>query len=273
MEEMNKVPETVEPVVNTAAPSEPVADSTSMQFELAGNVEESLRRAVYEPKTIRWGEECSLYYFVDYDADKGIVYAEERCTGKLYGFPYKMDGDSAVIDFENGTRKKRAFADYVEGDAADMYSEQREAYTAEAEQLYTDMTAKAAELEGKVAEYSEQITAMESELEQLRTFKADVEAKTAAIEREAVFAQFSDLVGVEAFDSLVENCAEMAIADIEEKCYAIRGRMVASASTNYSAAQKKSAPKVTLDSVPEESDPENNVELPYGGLIEKYANK
>lgn len=272
MDGMNKIPESTEPVVETA-PEEQNEEPTAMQFELNGNIEESLRKAVYEPKTIRWGEEYCLYYFVDFDADLGVVYAEERGTGNLYGFPYKMDGDVAVVDFENGARKKRAFADFVEGDAANLYSEQRSEAAAEAEQMYADLTAKCSELEAKVTEYSEQITAMQTELDSLREFKANADAEAATEAREAVFAQFTDLAGVEAFDSLKENCAEMAIADIEEKCYAIRGRMVASASTTYSAAQKKATLKVVLDDCQEDATEDKNVELPYGGLVEKYTNK
>ena len=55
-----------------------------------------------------------------------------------------------------------------------------------------------------------------------------------------VFAQFEDLVGVEAFETLRENCMEYDVDVLEEKCYAIRGRN----GTSAKFAIENKAPKL-----------------------------
>lgn len=73
-------------------------------------------------------------------------------------------------------------------------------------------------------------------------------------EREKVFAQFEDLVGVEAFDALRESNAEYSIEELEEKCYAIRGRTGAPANSLMSKKRqswlsKRPAPHQSLMAV------------------------
>ena len=101
---------------------------------------------------------------------------------------------------------------------------------------------------------------METELGELRQFKADTESAALESAREKVFAQFEDLVGVEAFEALRENCAEYDAESLEEKCYAIRGR-------NGSVAKfslENKTPKLKVD----KTDISNE---PYGGIFTQYG--
>lgn len=106
---------------------------------------------------------------------------------------------------------------------------------------------------------SDTIETMNTELGSLRQFKADTEAAAAEVAREEIFAQFEDLAGVEEFDALRENCAEFELDALEEKCYAIRGRLNSVAKFT----KKPDAPKLRV----ERTEPEDRV---YGGLFEKY---
>lgn len=286
----NELVTAVEPVAEPdTAPAEPIADTNAeptadncdaecaastaalTDYSLAGNVEHALREALgAKVKETRWGDE-PMYWFVDYDAEKGIVYAE--VCGKVYGMPYTMDGDAAVIDFESQTRKKWELVDYDEGESAnaDHYSEfveKREKAIAE----YADAaSAELDELKSSVSTFEAKIAEMETELAELRQYKADVESKNAAAERAELFAQFAELDGVEAFEALKEGCVDMSIEAIEEKCYAIRGRLttVAKSATTYSAKNGKS--KIGLDQT--ENDDVTPDEKPYGGVVERYATK
>ena len=56
-----------------------------------------------------------------------------------------------------------------------------------------------------------------------------------------------------------ENCAEFELNALEEKCYAIRGRLNSVAKFT----KKTDAPKLKV----ERAEPEDRV---YGGLFEKY---
>ena len=98
------------------------------------------------------------------------------------------------------------------------------------------------------------------ELGTLRQFKTDTEDAAAKGEREKVFAQFEDLVGVEAFENLREHCTEYAVDVLEEKCYAIRGRNGTAA--KFSVEPK--SPKLVVEKT--SVTPE-----PYGGVFTEYG--
>ena len=117
-----------------------------------------------------------------------------------------------------------------------------------------------AELEAKYQTASDTIESMKAELDKLRKFKSDTEASIAQDARNEVFAQFEDLVGVEAFEALRDACDEMDIETLEEKCYAIRGRQAVTAKFGL----EPKTPKIKV----EKGKIEN---APYGGIFEKYG--
>lgn len=262
-----------EPIVEDGDAECAASTAAQTDYSLASNMADVLFAAVSEPKTeTRWGEE-SLYWMVDYDTEKGFVYAECWCDGKLYGFPYKMDGDNVVIDFEAKTRKKWEIVDFDEGDStnADYYSESVEAH-GKAITEYVDATATELDtLKSSVSTFEAKISEMETELTELRQYKADVEAQKIEAEHEELFARFADLDGVEAFEALRENSADMSVESLEEKCFAIRGRLatVANGTTTYAA--KTCKPKIGLDKT--EADDSESETKPYGGIVERYTTK
>ena len=117
-----------------------------------------------------------------------------------------------------------------------------------------------AEIETKFNAASDTITSMKAELDELRQFKTDTENAAAKVEREEVFAQFEDLVGIEAFENLKGDCMKYDLETLEEKCFAIRGRN--GAALKFSAKEK--APKLKVP----KTDISNE---PYGGIFVKYA--
>ena len=188
-----------------------------------------------------WGEDCR-YILTDYDLDKMEVYCWDQKDWKIYGFPFEMNGDVPVVDFNCKKRMKYVLAEFDEGDATPAISEQ-----------FTKIVS------GYQAA-SDSIKSMSSELDELRQFKLGVENATARAEREAVLTQFEDLVGVEAFEELRTNCMEYSVETLEEKCFAIRGR---NAVVKFSAEQK--APKLPVEKKNVTNDE------PYGGAFVKYG--
>ena len=236
---------TEEPEVETPVDNE-------NKFALMSNIVEEMRASLDAVKVQReWGE-CNRYWFVDCDMELGEIYCWDTNDWLLYGFTYEMNGDNVVIDFESKKRKKYIIADFDEGEQESPFA----SVFAQLEQRIHDN----AEWEAKYQTASDTIASMEPELERLREFKADIETANAERERNNVFAQFEDLVGVEAFEALKENCAEYSIETLEEKCYAIRGRQGVSA--KFSAEPK--TPKIIVE--PEVIDNE-----PYGGVFKKYG--
>ena len=224
------------------------------KFALTSNVLEEIHNAL-EKETIQreWGE-CRRYCFVDCDFDEMEVYCWDVMDWLLYGFTYKFNGDNVEIDFKSKKRKKYVIADFDEGEQASPFM-----------QVFEQMEQKLQENAGFAEKYqsaSDTIASMEQELGELRQYKADAEDTIARGERDEVFAQFEDLVGVEAFEALKEDCMKYSLEDIEEKCFAIRGRQGVPAT--FSVAEQK-VPKIPV--VKEE----NKTKMPYGGIFEKYG--
>lgn len=240
-----------------AAEPESEAESTE-EFELSQNLDEELRRALSAEVVEReWGP-MPKYCMWDYDAEKSEVYAWDHEDWLLYGFEYAADGDAITVRFDTKKRMKIAVVPF-EGEQNSPF--------APTFSMLTEKIAANAEWEAKYRTASEAMTEMETELNTLRTYKADTEraeaeAKAQA-ERDEVFAQFTDLNGNEAFEALRANCSDMDTETLTEKCYALRGRFGVQAKFSY----EPKAPKIAVDKT-EDIDDE-----PYGGVIAKYGKK
>lgn len=237
-----------------SAGSTPTANTDNPEsFALEGQFRDELFGALGAEKVETcWGMD-SHYWFWDYDRDASEVYATDVTDWNLYGFPYSMDGDHVVIDFAEKKRMKLALVPFDEGGQANpisgMFAKIAEKYSANDTQWAE-----------KYQTASDTISSMENELGTLRQFKTDTEDAIAKGERDEVFAQFEDLVGVEAFEALREHCTEYSVEDLEEKCYAIRGRNGIAAKFSY----EPKAPKLPIE--------KSSVTLePYGGVFTEYG--
>lgn len=245
-----------DPVIEDfSAETEEVEDAPQEEdFSLNKNIIEEICNAFsMHTELDRWGDEVVRYCFEDFDIEKSVAYAWDRFDNwKLYGFNYSVEGDKITIDFNSKSRKKYEIVDFEEG-SAEPVSILGSEFSMMEEKIHDN-----AEWESKYQTASETLTSMETELQELREFKKNTENNEAQAEREELFSQFEDLIGVEAFDALVENCSDYDIETLEEKCYAIRGRKT--------TPNKFSLKKPTKIIVPIE----NNEKVPYGGLVEKY---
>lgn len=233
-----------EPVVEDAPVAEPVAEET---YALEQGFKSELCRVLETEKvTYEWGS-VPRYCYVDYDKEASQVYAWDENDWLLYGFNYTVDGDVPVIDFASKARKKFAIVDF-EGEQNSPFAE---VYSQMNEKIKAD------------AEVNEKYSAMETELNELREYKSNVELAATNKAKENILGMFADLQGEEAFEALSADMDKYDLETLEEKCYAIRGRMGA---TKYSLESK--APKTIIDKV----IPEDNSADPYGGIIQKYNN-
>ena len=224
------------------------------KFALEGQFVEELLGVLGSEKTETcWGVDAR-YWFWDYDKDLSEVYATDITDWNLYGFTYAMDGDHVVVDFASKKRMKLTLVPFDEGAQANpiggMFAKIAEKYTA-----------NDAQWAEKYQTASDTISSMENELGALRQFKTDTEGAKAKGERDEVFAQFEDLVGVEAFETLRENCMEYSKEDLEEKCFAIRGRNSTTAKFSYEPKAPKLIVEKTGGITPE----------PYGGIFAEYG--
>lgn len=256
--EADKAP-SEEPAVEQDAATEDTA-----VFELNSNLGERIYRAVGEAGVIHreWGD-MQKYFARDYDESKQEVYFESAEDWELYGAKYTMDGDNVVIDFSTMTRKKYAIIDFDEGTAttpnvtASVFSALDVAILGAKEEA-SDVAAKFEALQAES-------DGLKAEVEELRKFKEGIEAEAAEKQIDSVFAKFSTLVGVDAFDKLVEDVKSNAVQydtdTLEEKCYAILGRLGTTA--KFSEVHKSQ--KIVVDKTDDDT-----VKKPYGGIVEKY---
>ena len=100
---------------------------------------------------------------------------------------------------------------------------------------------------------------MNTELKELRQYKQEQLDNKRAADEDAVFAMFADLNGIEAFESLKSNCSELSIEELEDKCFAIRGRNT----PHTFSAQKQRSPRLPVEK-------NKFADEPYGGLFVEF---
>ena len=228
------------------------ANKLDSKFSLESNIMEEIAANLRTQTVLgEYGEE-RRYCYADHDTEKKEVYCWDLEDGLLYGFSFSMDGDSIQIDFASKKRKKYTIVDF-DGD------EQKSLITILLEEMENKLK-DYAEIKLKFDTVSGTIASMEVELERLRKFKADADKATELTKREEVFTRFEDLNGIEAFDTLKDNCMKYSLETLEEKCYAIRGKN----NTTLNFSLKSKIPKLKVS----KTDIQNE---PYGGLFLKYA--
>lgn len=225
-------------------------------FELAGQIRDGLCEAV-SAQTVDgpWGP-MNKYWMVDYDPDLGQVYVEDTEDWKLYGFAYSMDGDNVVVDFTSKKRMKYAIVEFDEGEQIDVAASVFEM----AAEKFNELKASNENTQAKYDELSDEMQEMKVELDSLRQFKLDADNAEALAERNEVLGQFGELCGIEEFETLCENCMDYSVEDLEEKCFAIRGKNMMKENFSLNVG----APRVKVGG----NEPKDE---PYGGLFAKYG--
>lgn len=227
---------------------------TQKNFELEGQFRQELHAAL-EAETVEyeWGS-MPRYWYVDYDREASEVYAEDSSDNwNLYGFPYSMNGDHVVIDFECKKRKKYSIVDFDEGEQVTPAGRLFEL----ASKKFSEASAEWTE---KYQKATQTASANDAELAALRQFKADTEGAVERGKRDEVFARFEDLNGMEAFETLREHSLEYDLETLEEKCFAIRGRN----GTTVKFSHDSMPAKLAVDKTPTKAEP-------YGGIFTEYG--
>lgn len=184
-----------------------------------------------------WGMD-NRYIMLDYDADERKVYVMDCADWRMYSMDYVMNGDRVLVDFASKTRVRYAFVPYDNGNteepAASAFSHAAEKFT--------------------------------QMIGELQAFKAETERKADEAARESVLASFADLEGIEAFEALKLDSSGLKPDDLEEKCYAIRGRIGVTA--KFSVEQKQ--PRLPVERRLAESEEDGE---PYGGVVVHYRRR
>ena len=208
-------------------------------------LDSEFRRELYDAVSVEMvhdedGFSYPRYFIIDHDASLSTVYCVDTANHWItMGIPYSMNGDHVVIDFANAKRVKVVFEEFDEGTISD-----------------DSLGFEAAASEFARIKIEHATNKVSAELEEANGRLAAIVRNEAEKE---LFAKFTDLSDVEAFQDLYENRAQFDLETLEDKCYAIRGRL-----GKFSLAPQKGVQKLPVDS---------NVEVepePYGGLVRNY---
>lgn len=220
-------------------------DTCSLESQFA---QELAKTVESEKVETRYGI-ASKYQMCDYDKDISEVYAWDSSDWNIYGFKYSTDGDRVIVHFETKKRMKYSIVPFEDGSRCTSIS---------------DLVSIIADgYEAVVASSAEKLSSAEAELAELREFKAAAEASAENDKRNSVLSQFEDLIGNEEFEAIKGDAASYSAEDLEEKCFAIRGRVVSRAQFSIKDAP---APKLRV----EKHDKNGSEEDPYGGIFEEY---
>lgn len=234
--------------VQSEPQAEPEGGEGAENFALA---EQFLNELIDALHTERYDDpywsDTTRYCYYDHDPDAKEVYAYDCMDWKLYGFIYSMNGDKVIVDFDSKKRMKTAIVPFDEG-------EQTAAFAA----VYTSMSQK---FEQSNKEWSEKYQSAQDELEELRQFKANIDKAENEAKVAGLLEQFADLNGVEAFEKLRGEMEKYSADELEEKCFAIRGRMQ---STGKFSLNEQKTPKLPV----EHNEPKSE---PYGGVFAEYG--
>ena len=193
-----------------------------------------------------YGEDKCVYYYLS-DYDDNYVYCDV--------FVYDKDGftrDFARIAYSYNEQEDKAYL------------------TGEFEKMYVDWLTQAEhdsviESRNKYEAYKAEHSYSNAEYNELAEFKANRLAEDHKNEVEAVLAQFGDLEGTEEFELLKQNALNIdKIEVLEDKCYALRGRMVKMENNKTDEHKTVIVKKQTNF----ESADANEL---YGGLFAKYG--
>ena len=217
-----------EPVAESIAEKYYSADSHTIKFSMS---DEDKRVAIYNALLDATDDE---YWILQ--TYENYVIAQSWMDGKFYKIGYTKTENAVSID-KNFTE---VFSEFV---------------TAE----------EKAELDTMRSNYS----ALESEVNDLKQFKADTEAEQRKAALEGVFSKFDEaLAESEDYKALKESNGDYSVDEIEEKCYAMIGRM----NSNFSEKEEEGVVRVGFSAhFDNEVNPKDK--KPYGGLFEVFGKK
>lgn len=221
------------------APAKKKQDYTLTANQFLDELYDSLNAVRYNDPY--WGE-INKYCLMDYDAALSEVYVMDMEDFRLYGMTFSLNGDKVVIDFSKCKRKKVCYVDFDEGEAA--FTENRS---------FVDMFSK----------IHEKFKAVNEELATLKAFKENIDEQARRDKANEVFARFADLEGNSDFKALQENYGELSAEQIEEKCFAIRGR---SMPANFSLDNQNKPIRLPID-----GQARKDADEPYGGIFARYG--
>ena len=225
-------PEEQEPI------EEPCVDETPEQFTLMSAKMKAMQLAV-DSLAFHTDASCAFFMLADFDEKYAYVYqyyyedgmADFEKTAWRYSYTAVENGDEYNVEIANEGERM-----YIEW----LTEEQRDAVK---------------NMERSFAEYKESHTTDNDTVNELIKFKEERLAQDRVNAVNAVFEQFDELGGNADFEALKQNTGSLDVDEIEEKCFAIRGKIM------KPKTKTQVRTPIIKGNAPEE---------PYGGIFSYY---
>lgn len=204
------------------------------------------------------------YYLNDFD-DNYIFFTEDIYTidgihSEHFRTEYTYDDETKDVIFDIDDAKKVSMVWLTD--------EEKAALDSDIKKLKDENDALTIEL----ADYKETHSTTNDEVEELKSYKADNEAKNKKEEIDSILEEFEEVIGnTEEFVSLKENADNLSADELKEKLYVVAGKF---AIANAKTQEKFQNEKVAFSKLPiDDSAKKNNDNVAYGGIVEKYCGK
>ena len=169
--------------------------------------------------------------------------------------------------------KKEKEEDFAK-DKKKCEEEKSKEYEAKIEALnkdYSELQEKYSSLENDSNDLKAKYEQLLNEVIGLRQYKADKELEYRQSEEQRIFSQFEDIKESEQFNKIVEAKADYSLEELEEKCWAVYGKLNKEKFSKNKSKQKETNPVV--DKVYSAEGLENNKVDKVSSLIEKYSKR
>ena len=178
--------------------------------------------------------EVTQYWLEDIISEENLAIIQDKQDYKYYGCKYTVNGDTVTIDFDNKVRYiKDDWRPFQSGDVEPIinilpFSEEEIVKTVETF-MQSEMEAKVNEaIEKTKAEFNvketeeykaleEEKTALFSEVEELRQFKADKDLEAKEEKYNEVFSKYEVLKDTEGYKALESNKFDFSLEDLEKE--------------------------------------------------------
>ena len=225
----------------------------SQEFALtASQLQQQLRIAIGKEKhTDQWGDTCRKYWYVDH-TDTTVIVEDYQDGYQLYSVDYTLSGDVVTLQTDTASKVKVEYVPF-EGESV-AFSANFERF--EQFEAQTKVASGAETLKTEFDSLQSNYENLQTQLDELNTYKRQREESD-------IKAKFEGKLSDEEFTQVFSDLKDSPLDAIEDKLFAIIGKknfaIQSPVNTNVN--------KINFNIKEEE------VRKPYGGLIERYAQK
>ena len=162
----------------------------------------------------------------------------------------------------------------VEDSAVESVVEE-EVPTENFEEKYNTLNGEYADLQAKNVELETQYNALMEEVLQLREYKLNAEKKIREEQETNIFSKFEEISDTKEFKELKNNSANYSLEELEDKAFAIYGRLNKDKASKSTKKDKKANKEETVvyNTVDSTNFEEHKITNSFSELVNKYKNK